>query len=125
MNVLDSSGWLEYFTEGPNAGRFAKVAEKPAQLLVPAITLLEVFKWISRERDAATALQYVAVMQQSQVKDLDASLALSAATLGLRHKLPLADSIVYATAQAANARVWTQDADFEGMAGVSYFAKSG
>ena len=100
MNVVDSSAWLEYFADGPNAEHFAKVIEKVDGLLVPSITLLEVFKRISQQRDEATALQYVAVMQQSTVVELDAALALHAAALGLRHKLPLADSIVYATAQA-------------------------
>jgi toxin FitB len=83
--------------------------------------VLEVFKRISQQRDEATALQYVAVMQQGRVVDLDAALALRAAALGLRHKLPLADSIIYATAQAARAIVWTQDADFEGLDGVRYW----
>lgn len=123
MNVVDSSAWLEYFADGPNAKHFAKVVEAPDELLVPAITLLEVFKRISQQRDESAALQYVAVMQQSTVVDLDAALALRAAALGLRHKLPLADSIVYATAQAAAAQVWTQDADFENLPGVHFWRK--
>ena len=123
MNVVDSSAWLEYFADGPNAEHFAKVIEKPDGLLVPSITLLEVFKRISQQRDESTALQYVAVMQQSTVVELDAALALRAAALGLRQKLPLADSIVYATAQHANAIVWTQDADFEELAGVRFWRK--
>lgn len=123
MDVIDSSAWLEYFADGPGAGHFAKAVEKPDHLLVPSITLLEVFKRISQQRDEAVALQYVAVMQQSAVIELDAALAVRAATLGLRHKLPMADSIVYATAQAAQATVWTQDADFEGLPGVRYWPK--
>ena len=123
MNVVDSSAWLEYFADGPNAEHFAKVIEKVDGLLVPSITLLEVFKRISQQRDQATALQYVAVMQQGTVVELDAALALHAATLGLRHKLPLADSIVYATAQAGDALVWTQDKDFDGLAGVRFWPK--
>ncbi|MGH8283118.1 MAG: type II toxin-antitoxin system VapC family toxin [Gammaproteobacteria bacterium] len=125
MNVVDSSAWLEYFADGPNAKHFAKVIEQPDELLVPSITLLEVFKRISQQRNESAALQYIAVMRQSAVADLDASLALRAAALGLRHKLPLADSVVYATAQAAGALVWTQDADFEGLEGVRYKAKRG
>ena len=124
MNVVDSSAWLEYFADGPNAEHFAKVIEKPDDLLVPSITLLEVFKRISQQRDESAALQYVAVMQQSTVVALDCALALRAAALGLRHKLPLVDSIVYATAQQANAMVWTQDADFEGLADVRFWRKS-
>ena len=90
MNVVDSSAWLEYFADGPNAKHFAKVIEDPDQLLVPSITLLEVFKRISQQRDESSALQYVAVMRQSTIAELDAALALRAAALGLRHKLPLA-----------------------------------
>ena len=120
-NVVDSSAWLEYFAGGPNAGHFAPAIEAAASLLVPSITLLEVFKRISQQRDDSAALQYVALMQQSTVVDLDAAIALRAAALGRRHKLPLADSIIYATAQAAGATVWTQDADFEGLAGVRYW----
>jgi predicted nucleic acid-binding protein len=124
MNVVDSSAWLEYFADGPNAKHFAKTIEAPEELLVPSITLLEVFKRIAQQRDESTALQYVAVMQQSKVIELGSALALRAAALGLRHKLPLADSIIYATAQAANATVWTQDADFDGLRDVRYFAKA-
>lgn len=124
MNVVDSSAWLEYFADGPNAKHFAKVIEHPDELLVPSITLLEVFKRISQQRDESTAFQYVAVMRQSAVAELDATLALRAAALGMRYKLPLADSIVYATAQAVDATVWTQDADFEGLKGVKFWRKA-
>lgn len=124
MNVVDSSAWLEYFADGPNAKHFAKAIEHPDDLLVPSIILLEVFKRISQQRDESSALQYVAVMQQSTIIALDAALALRAAALGLRHKLPLADSVIYATAQQAGAQVWTQDADFEGLPGVLFWAKA-
>jgi predicted nucleic acid-binding protein len=123
LQVVDSSAWLEYFAEGPNAQHFAAAIEAASSLVVPSITLLEVFKRISQQHDESVALRYVALMQQSTVVDLDAALALRAAALGVRHKLPLADSIVYATAQAAGATVWTQDADFDGLAGVKFFAK--
>jgi predicted nucleic acid-binding protein len=124
VHVVDSSAWLEYFADGPNAGHFAAVIEATAQLLVPSITLLEVFKRISQQHDASVALRYIAVMQQAKVVELDAAIALRAAALGIRHKLPLADSIIYATARAAGALVWTQDVDFEGLADVRYFAKA-
>jgi len=124
-NVIDSSAWLEYFAGGPNADHFAGAIEEPSSVLVPSITLLEVFERISLQRSEAMALQYVAVMQQGRVVALDAGLALSAATVGLRHKLPLADSIIYATAQQARAIVWTQDSDFRGLAGVRYWPKGG
>ena len=124
MNVVDSSAWLEYFAEGPNAKHFAGVIEKPDELLVPSVTLLEVFKRVMQQRDESLALQYVAAMRQSAVVDLDASLALRAAALGVHYKLPMADSIIYATAQAADAWVWTQDADFEGLPRVKFWRKS-
>ena len=123
MNVVDSSAWLEYFAEGPNAKYFAGVIEEPDELLVPSITLLEVFKRVTLQRDESLALQYVAAMRQSAVVNLDTSLALRAAALGVRYKLPMADSIIYATARAANASVWTQDADFEGLPGVKFRRK--
>ncbi len=124
MNVVDSAAWLAYFADEPNAQHFASAIEAPDSLIVPSITLLEVFKKVAQQRSEGAALQYVAVMQQGQVVALDATLALLAATMGTRHKLPLADSIIYATAQQGNALVWTQDADFEGLDGVRYFAKS-
>jgi predicted nucleic acid-binding protein len=123
MNVVDSSAWLEYFADGPNAKHFARVIEAPDELLVPTITLLEVFKRVCQQRDESIALQCIGVMQQSAVIELDAALALLAASLGLRYKLPLADSIVYATAQRAGAIVWTQDADFKGLQGVKFWPK--
>ena len=123
MNVVDSSAWLAYFAEEPNAQHFASVIEAPDSLVVPSITLLEVFKKIALQRGEGVALQYVAVMQQGRVVSLDAALALLAATLGARHKLPLADSIIYATAQQGGALLWTQDADFEGLENVRYLVK--
>jgi predicted nucleic acid-binding protein len=124
VNVVDSSAWLAYFADEPNAQHFASAIEAPDTLIVPSITLLEVFKKVAQQRGEGVALQYVAVMQQGRVVALDASLALLAAALGVRHKLPLADSIIYATAQQGNALVWTQDADFEGLEGIRYFTKS-
>jgi toxin FitB len=123
MNVVDSSAWLEYFADGANAHHFAAVVEKPEALLVPSITLLEVFKRVVQQSDQSAALQCVAVMQQSRVIDLDAALSLKAAALALLHKLPLADSVVYATAISHQAIVWTQDADFEGLSSVRFWAK--
>jgi toxin FitB len=123
MNVVDSSAWLEYFADGPNAEHFANVVEDPDGLLVPSITLLEVFERISQQREESLAFQYLAVMQQSVIVDLDAELALLAAMVGTRHRLPLADSIVYATGHRAGALVWTQDADFESLPGVRYWPK--
>ena len=120
MNVVDSSAWLAYFADEPNAQHFANAIEAPDSLIVPSITLLEVFKKVALQRGEGVALQYVAVMQQGHVVALDATLALLAATFGARHKLPLADSIIYATAQQGDALLWTQDADFEGLSNVKY-----
>lgn len=117
MNVVDSSAWLEHFAEGSNVGHFAKVIEHPEALLVPSVTLLDVFKRAALQRDEQLAFRYVAAMRQGAVVDLHAALALRAADLGVRHKLPLASSIIYAAARAADAWVWTQDADFAGLPG--------
>lgn len=124
MNVVDSSAWLEYFADGPNAGFFARAIEAVDRLVVPAITLFEVFKRVYNQRGEGDALQVIAIMQQGQIVDLDGSLALSAAKLSVEAKLPLADSIVLATARLAGATLWTQDGDFEGMSGVKFRAKS-
>lgn len=123
LNVVDSSAWLAYFADEPTAADFAAAIEDVARLVVPAICLTEVFKVVARERGEGDALQVAAVMQQGRVVTLDESLALAAAKVGLSHKLPLADSIVYATARTVGGVVWTQDDDFEALPGVHYFPK--
>lgn len=123
MNVVDSSAWLDYFADGPNAGFFAPAIESTDELLVPSIALLEVFKRILQQRSEGEALQAVAVMQQGRVIELDAAMALSAAKIGVESKLPLADSIILATARRFNATVWTQDEDFDGLEKVKYRPK--
>jgi len=123
MNVVDSSAWLEYFANGPNATFFSRPIEQLEELLVPSLTIYEVFKRVLQQRDEGAALQAAAVMQQGAVVDLDARLALSAARISLESKLPMADSIVLATARSYGATLWTQDADFEGLAGVQYRKK--
>lgn len=123
LNVVDSSAWLAYFADEPSAADFAPAIEAVDRLIVPAVCLLEVFKVIARQRGEGDALQAVAVMQQGTVADLDSALALSAAQLGLAHRLPLADSVVYATARRVGGVVWTQDADFDGLPGVRYVTK--
>lgn len=125
MNVVDSSGWLEYFADGSNAVFFANAVENTEELIVPAISLYEVFKRVYQQRGENSALQAIAVMEQGKVIDLDATLALGAAKLSLDLKIPMADSIILATARAYNAVVWTQDADFKGIAGVEYIEKFG
>ncbi len=120
MNVVDSSAWLDYFANGPNASFFAGAIEETARLVVPSLTIYEVFKRVLQQRDESDALRAVAVMQQGRIVDLDVPLALSAARLGLEARLPMADSVVLATARMHGATLWTQDADFEGLPGVRY-----
>ena len=122
-HVVDCSGWLEYFTDGPNADYFARPIETPDTLVVPSITLLEVFRQILHQRSETDALRAAAVMQQGQVVELDPPLAFGAAKLGVECRLPLADSILLATARRFGATVWTQDEGFEGLPGVNYRPK--
>lgn len=123
MNVIDSSGWLEYFTNGSNASIFAPIIENTENVLVPTISLFEVFKRVLIEKNRNDALEAVAIMKDGRVIDLDDSLALVAAELSYELKLPLADSIILATARANNATLWTQDAHFKGMDGIKYIEK--
>ncbi len=123
MNVIDSSGWLEFFADAPNADFFAKPIQNAALLVVPTLSIFEVFKKIAHERSEGDALQAVAVMQQGTVVDLTVPLSLESARLSLEHRLPMADSIILATARARGATLWTQDADFEGLEGVEYVKK--
>lgn len=120
MNVVDSSAWLEYFGDGPNAGDFAVPIESPDHLAVPSLTLFEVFKRSCQLTDEATALEAVAIMLQGHVVELSASLAIDAARLSLETGLAMADSIILATAQAGDAVLWTQDAHFRGLENVEY-----
>ena len=123
MNVIDSSGWLEYFINGNNAAFFARVIENTDDVLVPTISLFEVFKRVLIEKNRNDALEAVAIMKDGRVVDLDDSLALVAAELSYEMKLPMADSIILATARANDAILWTQDAHFKGMDGVKYIEK--
>ena len=120
MNVVDSSAWIEYFANGPNAAFFATAVEKIDDLIVPSLTIYEVFKRVLQQRNEGDALQAVAVMQQGEVVDLDARIALSAARISLEYKLPMADSVVLATARAHGATLWTQDADLKDLPRVQY-----
>ena len=125
LNVVDSSAWLEYFAGGPGADQFAAAIEAVDRLIVPSICVLEVFKVVLRQRGESDALQATALMQQGSVVELDSPLALAAAKVGVERKLPLADSIVYATAQFVGGVVWTQDGDFDGLPDVRFFPKAG
>lgn len=124
MNLVDSCGWLEYYADGPNADFYAGAIEDIDNLIVPVICIYEVFRKILQQRGEAPALQAVALMHQGLVVDLSSSLALSAAKIGVELKMPLADSIILATARVHNATVWTQDAHFKDIEGIRYVGKA-
>lgn len=122
MNIVDSSGWLEYFASGANVEFFSKPIEGLDELLVPTISLYEVFKKILQERGETEALKAVAFMQSGTILDLTSTIALRAATISKMLKIPMADSIMLASARENEATLWTQDADFEGLEDVRYIA---
>ena len=122
MNLVDSSAWIAYFTEEKNAGKFKRAAEDIDQLVVPSISLTEVFKFLCRHLDETHALEAVAHMKMGLIVPLDSRLAIEAAEIGLELRLPLADSIIYATARKYDATLWTQDADFQDLPGVRFFS---
>lgn len=123
MNIVDSSGWLAYFADEPNAKHFQAPLKDAALLVVPSITIYEVFKVILRESTENEALQAIIAMQKGTVVELGVSLALAASKLSLAHNLPMADSIILATAQEYQAVIWTQDVDFQNISNVKYFPK--
>lgn len=120
LTIVDSSGWIEYFVDGPNADRFASAIEDTENLIVPAITLTEVYRWMLREASESEALAAAAAMKQGTVVPLDDQISILAAEVSYRHKLPLADGIIYTTAKHQGAELITQDADMEGLPGVIY-----
>jgi predicted nucleic acid-binding protein len=123
MNVVDSSGWLEYLADGPNAQFFASAVEATDDLVVPAVSIYEVFKRLLVQRGEDDALAAAVAMQQPHVEPLSSTLAVDAARLSVELGLPMADSIILATARQHDAVLWTQDSDFDGIAGVKYIAK--
>ena len=123
MNIVDSSGWLAYFADEPNAKYFLSPLKDISSLIVPVVSIYEVFQVVLRESGENEALQAAAAMQRGTVVDLTAKLAISASKLGLQLGLPMADSIILATAKEYKARIWTQDSDFEAISGVKYFPK--
>ncbi len=120
MNLVDSCGWLEYFADSELADFYSASLNDTENLIVPTICILEVFKKILQQRDESAALRAVAAMRMGVVVDLDTSVALSAGKFGFMHKLPLADSIIYAVAQLTGATILTQDAHFRDLPGVKY-----
>lgn len=123
MRVVDSSGWLEYLADGPNAEFFAEPLALPAELVVPVVSVYEVFKRLLVQRGETAALEAVALMQQGRVVELDAPTALAAAKLSVDHALPMADAMILATAVLQDATLWTQDQHFEQIEGVRYVKK--
>lgn len=123
MNLVDSSGWLEYFSDGKNAKHFAIVILDTKNLIVSTINIYEVFKKVYSFKDELAALQAVSVMQQAKVIDLTPQIAIEAAKISSDNSLPMADSIILATARLYNATIWTQDVDFKKFDGVKYFSK--
>jgi predicted nucleic acid-binding protein len=123
MNVVDSSAWLEYFADGPNAAFFASAVEDVPGLVVPTISIYEVFKRVRQQRGEAEALQAIAVMAQGRIVSLDMDLALRAAELSADLGLPMADSIILATARTYEAILWTQDVHFAEIGNVRYAPK--
>ncbi len=124
MNLVDSSGWLEFFADGPNAKFFETPLKNVDELVVPTISIYEVFKSVLRQRDESAGLQAVALMKQGQEVDLTTNIAIMAAKLSLEHNIPMADSIILSTGRLYQATVWSQDADFKGFNGVEYIKKT-
>ncbi len=124
MNVVDSSGWLEFFADGANADVFAQPLADPGSLLVPTVSIYEVFKVIVSQRSESEGLRAVSMMQEAQVVDITTTIALHAARLSLDLKLPMADSLMLASAREHGATLWTQDADFQGIDGVEFIPKA-
>jgi predicted nucleic acid-binding protein len=123
MNIVDSSGWLAYFADEPNAKYFQSPLKETASLIVPTVTLYDVFKVVLRESSENEALQAAVAMRRGKVVDLTASLAIAASKLSLAHNLPMADSIILATAKAFGATIWTQNSDFMNISDAKYFPK--
>lgn len=123
MNIVDSSGWLAYFADEPHADRFQQLVTDPDSLITPTIILYEVFKVVLRESGENQALQAIAAIKKGKVVELTMSIALAASKLSLEHELPVADSIILATAKQFHAILWTLDSHFKNIKGVKYFPK--
>lgn len=123
-HIVDTSGWLEYFADDRNADFFAGPIQETERLVVSVVNVYEVFKHVLRERGEDEALQAVAYLKEGVFVGLGSSLAIQAARISHKQKIPMADSMILATAGACDAELWTQDSDFEGIEGVRYISKS-
>ena len=124
MNIVDTSGWLEYFSDGPNADKFLAPLQDPSSLIVPVITIYEVFKIVLRESSEHEALQTIAAMEKGKVIELTTSIAMTASKLSLQYNnLPMADSLILSTGQLYGCTIWTQDSDFKDIPSVKFFPK--
>lgn len=123
MNLVDSSGWLEYFADGRNSEFFAAAIEDTENLIVSTINIYEVFKKVLQQRGEEAALQAVAFMHRAGIVDVTSSIAMEAVKLSMQLKLPMADSLILATAKAYHAILWTQDTDFDGVPKVKFTKK--
>jgi toxin FitB len=121
MNVVDSSGWIEFFTASASGPLFKPVIEQRDQLLVPVITIYEVYKVLSRKLPAGAVQSCLDVMRQGRVLDLTDRRAVAAADIAGKHKLAMADAVIYSMTREFDATLWTQDVDYNGLAGVKYF----
>ena len=125
MNVVDSSGWLEYFADTSFADFFVSAIEDADNLVVPSITIFEVYKRLYTHKGRDIALEAIAYMQTGKVVDVDTGLAVEAAEFSVNEKVPMADSIIYILARFHTAVLWTQDYDLKGFEGVEYQRKQG
>jgi predicted nucleic acid-binding protein len=124
MNLVDSSGWLEYLADGKNAKFFASVIENTDELIVSVINIYEIYNKVLLEKDENTAIQVVGLMQQAKVIDVTPSIAIQSAKYSYQFKIPMADSIIYSTARMNDSIIWTQDVDFKNLEGVKYYRKT-
>lgn len=123
MNVVDSSGWIEYFIDTPQAGNFAAAIEQTALLIVPALSFFEVHRYLSRNTDSASRNACLEVMQRGAMAELTTTRAIAASEAAQKYRLAMADAIMYSIAREFNATFWTQDIDYQGLPGVNYFAR--
>ena len=124
MNVVDSSGWIEYFIDTANADNFAPAIEKTALLIVPTLSFFEVHRYLSRNADDERRDECLDVMRRGTVIELTTARAIAASDMAQKHRLAMADAVMYSIAREFNATFWTQDLDYKDLPGVSYHAKA-